>query len=940
LTIYGADVHDGRAGFWTDLVTGRTIEARIRAEGPAASDEATRIGLQLCRALAAVHAAGMIHGDVTAANAMEDETGTILLMDFGAVTERSHGGQDLDTGMPATPVVGTPLVMAPELLRGGTPTPSSDLYSLAVLMFRLVSGHYPVEAATFAELLDRHDRGGRKRARDAAPTLPEWLANVIDRALAADPRDRYGSALELERALAGSQPSPNNLPAPITSFVGREEICMETAARLSTARLVTLTGAGGCGKTRLAIAVAGRISAEHPGGVWMVELASIADPALVPFEAARVLGVREITGRDIQGGLVERLRGDRTLLVLDNCEQVVAGCSRLVEDLLRAIPTLRILATSREPLRIAGEAIVPVPPLLVPEAGDLAAMTAESVHLFVERARSVRHDFNLTAENGLSVIEICRRLDGIPLAIELAAARLRYFSVQEVARRLDDRFRFLTRGDRTTHLRHQTLEALIDWSYEHLDPVEQTALRRQAVFAGGWTLEAAEAVCSGDGLDEGDILDLLTRLVDRSLIEATVDSTSGAMRYRMLETIQTYARDRLTAAERQAVLERHRAHFLRLAEASAELLRGPDQPIGLSRLESDLDNLVLAMTPVQPSSGEAGSADATEASVRIAGALGRFWSIRGHWSLGAAACARLLAERRPDQRTAAWANLLNTASVIAMDQARYDDVKVLCTESLEIFREIGDVRHEAASLNNLGLAAMWQGAFEEAELLWGQALSINRRVGNRTWESTNLQNLGLAAYSQKRLADARAYLEAGLALGRELGDTHVIAGVLDNLGNLADEEGRLEEAKQFYLESLALRRRIGDRPEMAISLGNLGCLMRKLGDRDRAWALAKESLEIKRELGNVHGTTFALEAISSLAVDGGRYERAVRLLGAADAIRESIRTPRAPVESAAVAADLDRARSALGEETFRSAYAAGRGLSVEAATEEALHDGP
>ncbi len=318
LTIFGADVHDGLAGFWTDLVAGRTLELRVRTEGPVAADEAMRIGSQLCRALAAVHAAGMVHGDVTTANVMEDGTGTVLLMDFGAVTERHMSGTEAvransnTSTRSAGSVIGTPIFMAPELLRGGTPTPSTDLYSLAVLLFRLVSGSYPVEATSIPELIERHAHGKPRPAREAAPALPGWLADTLDRALAPDPRNRFPSALELERALAGSQPSPSNLPAPITSFIGREALCREITDRLSGgARLVTLTGAGGSGKTRLAIEVAGRRLAEHPGGVWLVDLASIADPARVPFEVARMIGVREVPGGTSSPALARDSRAPR-----------------------------------------------------------------------------------------------------------------------------------------------------------------------------------------------------------------------------------------------------------------------------------------------------------------------------------------------------------------------------------------------------------------------------------------------------------------------------------------------------------------------------------------------------------------------------------------------------------------------------------------------------
>ncbi len=581
-----------------------------------------------------------------------------------------------------------------------------------------------------------------------------------------------------------------------------------------------------------------------------------------------------------------------------------------------------------------------VPPLHAPagaDAKDFASLSnVESVRLFVERARSVRSDFRLTEANAPSVLEICMRLDGIPLAIELAAARLRHFSVEDVARRLGDRFRFLTQGDRTSHERHQTLAALIDWSYGHLDPHEQTALRRLALFAGGWTLEAAEAVASGDGIDAADILDLLTQLVDRSLVETAVDFARGSTRYRMLETIQAYAREQMTPGEAQAVRARHQAHFLRLAEETAGLLRGPDEAAGLSRLEADLDNLGLALTSDRSGPGGEESAESFGARVRLAGSLGRFWSIRGYLSMGVGICATLLAAPRRGVPAEFWARLLNAAGILANDQGRFADMQALCSESLAMYRTLGDERNEAGCLNNLALVALWQGDTGRARKIWEEALSINRRIGNRNWEATNLLNLGLAAYHEKRFAEAGSHLEGCLALARELGDVQLTGAALDNLGNLADEDGRLEAARRFYDEALALRRQLGDRFQIAVSLGNLGCLMQKMGDIERAWALVRESLEIKRELGNVHSATFGLEAIASLAIEGGAYESAVRLLGAADAIRESIRTPRAAVESEVIARELARAKTVLGEGAFHSAYSGGRRLSVEEAIAEAL----
>ncbi len=420
-----------------------------------------------------------------------------------------------------------------------------------------------------------------------------------------------------------------NLPVQLTSFVGREREMTEVKRLLPTARLLTLTGTGGAGKTRLALHVAADVLEEFPNGVWLVELAALSDPALVPHTIASALRIREASGSPMLATLLDYLQYKKLLLMLDNCEHLIEACAHLAEAMLRACPDLRILATSREPLGVPGELAWRVPSLSLPEPGWLPSpetlMKYGAVRLFIERAAVGQPTFTLTPQNSVPVATVVQRLDGIPLAIELAAARVQGLSVEQIARRLDDLFRLLTRGSRTSPPRHQTLQGVLDWSYHLLSEAEQMVLRRLAVFAGGWTLEAAEEVCGG-GV-EFDVLDLLTQLVFKSLV--LMDERGGEVRYRFLETVRQYSWNKLSSSGEIAKLrERHRDSSLRLVERAEVELQGPNQRMWLERLETEHDNLRAAL---EWSLTEGGGA---EPGLRLAGCLWRFWHERGYWSEG------------------------------------------------------------------------------------------------------------------------------------------------------------------------------------------------------------------------------------------------------------------------------------------------------------------
>jgi predicted ATPase/class 3 adenylate cyclase len=641
---------------------------------------------------------------------------------------------------------------------------------------------------------------------------------------------------------------PNNLPIALTSFIGREREMEEIKALLKKVRLVTLTGTGGCGKTRLALEVAMEVMEDFPDGVWLVELAPLKETELVVQTVASALGVKEEAQRPLLETLTDFLKPKKLLLVLDNCEHLVDACAQLVGRLLQVCPNLWVLATSREALRIVGEQIYRVPSLSVPNLTPLPSleqlMQYESVRLFVDRARLVRPSFSVNDQNASAVAEICHRLDGIPLAIELAAALVRGLTVEQIVERLSDRFRLLTAGTRTALPKHQTLRAAIDWSYELLSRAERALFRRLSVFAGGWDLEGAEAVGTGK-LPEGDevrteeVWELMMRLIDKSLV--VMEGEMG--RYQMLETLREYGWERLQeAGEAEETREKHLEFFLGLAERAEEELQGAQQREWLERLEKEQDKFRVALSY--------GLEKEPEKALKLAAALWRFWDIHSNFTEGRSWLERAL-EKGMSAPASVRAKALNGAGVMAWRQGDHAAAQALLEESLTLFRELGDQRGIANVLNYSGNIAWAQGDLERAKALH----------------------------------------EESLAIRRALGDQGGIASSLGNLGNIAWAQGDYERAKVLYEECLALFRELGNQWGVANVLNNLGVVVRAQGDYERARVLLEESLTLFRELGSQWGIVNALEELAKLAGVKGQRERAARLLGAAEALREVIGAP-------------------------------------------------
>jgi predicted ATPase/class 3 adenylate cyclase/Tfp pilus assembly protein PilF len=726
---------------------------------------------------------------------------------------------------------------------------------------------------------------------------------------------------------------PNNLPAQTTPFIGREKEIRAIKEQLSNAnvRLLTLSGVGGGGKTRLALQAAADMVDDFEHGVFFVPLAALSDPALVLQTIAQAFDVRETAGRQLKEQLKDHLREKQMLLALDNFEQVI-DAAPLVTDLLSAAPRLKVLVTSREVLRLSAETDYPVPPLSLPDLKRLPPLERltqyEAVALFIARAVAVRASFTVTNENAPAVAEICYRLDGLPLAIELAAAHVRVLPPQRMLSELSHRLRFLMGGARNLPARQKTLRGAIDWSHDLLSGDEQKLFRRLAVFVGGSTLEAIESVCNIE--DDLKILETVESLVGKSLVKQT--EAHGEPRFVTLETIREYAADRLIAAgDEEAVRERYWHYFLALAEEAEPKSVGAEQAKWLRRLDDEHDNLRSAL---DWSLAQAGS----EGGLRLCGALQRFWWTRGYLSEGREWCMRVLAKAGAQERTRERARALKAAGVLAYQQGDYPAARALDEECLAIQRQLGDRRGIAGSLNNLGLVACDQGDFPAARLLHEESLTIVRELGDRKGIANSLNNLGNVAYDQGDFSSARGLYEESLAIARELSDREGVARVLGNLGNVAKHQGDFPSARALHEESLAIKRELGYRQRIASSLNSLADLARDERDFVSAQALYREALVIGRELGEKLRIAFSLEGLAAVVAALGSSLRAARIWGAADRLRAEAGSPLPPKDRPDYDRRVAAARTRGDNVAFDRAWQEGRALTLEQAMELALKE--
>jgi predicted ATPase/DNA-binding winged helix-turn-helix (wHTH) protein len=735
---------------------------------------------------------------------------------------------------------------------------------------------------------------------------------------------------------AGRAGRRSNLPEPLSSFVGRERERAELQELLACNRLVTLTGAGGVGKTRLAMRVADAVTDRYEDGAWLVELDALSDPDLLAQTVTVVLGLMEQPGQGLAQTLVDHLRDKRLLLLLDNAEHLLMACARLADDVLRKCPRTTLLVTSRERLGVPGELTYRVPSLSTPKPGcDATAhsvMDSESVRLFGDRVRLHLPQFAVTDQDAPTLARICRRLDGIALAIEMAAARLRSMSIAELDRRLGQRFMLLTFGASTVPHRQQTLRAAIDWSYDLLSDAEKALLHRLSVFAGGWTLESAERVCAGGGIQAGEVLDLLASLVDKSLVLA--EERAAATRYRLLETVHRYAAERLGESDQAAPsYARHFAHFFELAEQAEPELTGKEQKAWLDRLAAEHDNVRLALTRSTMDGAD------VAAGLRLASAFARFWLVRGYLAEGRAWVARLL-DASAEAPPAARAKAFNWAGVFAWKQGDYAAAQASYEKSLAIRRELGDRRGTGAVLSNLGLLAYEQGNYRAARVLHEESLAIDRELGDRWGIAHAIRSLGGLCSQQGDHPTARALFEESLAICRELGDRSGVARALYGLGVAARHQENTAVAHALYQESLAIYRELGDREGVANALRGLGEIAVAQGDGASARALYEESLLACRQLRDRVGIAAAVEGLADVAIAAGEPGRAACMLGAMERLREEIGAPPVRSERRRLERQIAAARTALDEDAqFDRAWQRGRSMTTDEAVACALDKG-
>ena len=820
------------------------------------------------------------------------------------------------------------------------------LLSLATM--ELVRDHLPAKTA----LRDL----GERRLKDLI--RPERVYQVVVPGLPAE-----------FPALKTLDARPNNLPAQTTPLIGREQEIRAVKEKLSEnkVRLLTLTGVGGTGKTRLALQVAADMVDDFEHGVFFVQLAALSDPAFVLPTIAHALGVVEAGGRPLKELLQDNLSDKRMLLVLDNFEQVIESASA-VSDLLAAAPRLKVLVTSRELLQLSGEHVYPVPTLTVPDPKrmpSLAALTQyEAVALFIDRALMVNPSFRVTNENAPAIAEICYQLDGLPLAIELAAARVRVLPPPQMLAELGDRLRFLKGGARDRPARQQTLRGAVDWSHDLLRPEEQTLFRRLAVFVGGCTLEAIDRVCNAE--HDSNVLDKTESLVAKNLLKQT--EALGELRVAMLETIREYAVERLhSAGDEQQVRDAHRDYFLGFVEEARPQLYGPKQASWLQRLEAEYDNVRAALE-------HSFAAADPEDALRFCGALDRLWRTRGHLSEGRAWCVQALRKPGERARTLARADALGTAGSLAYHQGDYPVARHHHEESLAIGRELGDRKGIASSLHCIGNVALAEGDHASAQKLYEESLAIKRELGDQVQIAGGLNNLGMMAWLRGDLTLAQNLLEETLAMVRELGDRNGVAGTQGNLGGMALDQGDVATAQARFEECLAIGRELGDQFGIAKSLSCLGSVASERGDFALARTLNEESLAISRELGNQPAVADTLRSLGNVTYEQGEYPtsrvrfeeslaiwrkldnkwgiwqslaglaaldsvegsvlRAARIWGAAERLWEEIGSPGPPTPSDGPRYDgrVSAARAAMGDDaTFDRAWREGRELAIESA---------
>jgi len=946
LTVHGVEVHGGRGGFWTDFLRGETLEEPIRRGETVSADVAATIAADLCRALSAVHAAGIVHGDIKASNVFREADGRYVLMDFGAGTlvaaERDARGSS---------VAGTPLSMAPEVLEGARPSVASDLYAAGALLYRILAGRHPVGATTLRGLVAAHKKGRRIPLAEMRPGLPEDLARAIERALARDPSERYRDADEMGYAIvAAAERAPaapaigderlRRLPEATDRFIGREREIASLRKLLVRSPVVTLVGPGGAGKTRLALLVAREMCGGYADGAFWVDLASVGDRAGVVSSFSSALSFAAPPKKALEEALIEHLAKASALVVLDNCEHLLEECARVVDAIRGRASGVRFLVTSRSALGVGAEACFDVPPLSVPPAraakGGLEITDYESVRLFIDRAARSRQGFVLTRATSAAVASICRRLDGIPLAIELAAARVKLLSPEDIDARLERSIRVLgtAEGGRAPH--QKTLEASIAWSCRLLSDPERALFRRLGVFAGRWTLEGAESVCRDAGSDDPaiggeSIIDLLASLIEKSLLApaASPEDIAGGERggfsaYRMLEMVRQFAQSELRrSGEAESVEESHLMYATDLSRKAALAFLGPDEAAWVRRLDWEHDDLVSVLRWVSSSPSHA------DEGMRMAMELRRYWYGRSRLAVGIRAFEALL--EIPNLSALQRGRGLSGMATLMEAQGHDERALAVIEEALRIHRAEGDHLGIGAALGLVAMIRMNRGEFAEAVAIHEETLAIRRANAPLPWVAGGLHNLGVAcAFAGLAERSRAAYVEA-LEMFERLGDSRSASQTTANLAATALDDGDLRQAKHWAGESHRHLRAVGEGLDTSGALGVLATVAREEGDSRTARSRLLEAVRIVRERGDARELARCLSGFASTCVLEEDWDRAARLFGALAAHGESVGTFLDPGASKRLARDEETARRNLGADRFEDLHAVGRALTLEQA---------
>jgi non-specific serine/threonine protein kinase len=870
-TVYEVgETEDGSMFIAMAFYEGETLQERI-ARGPLPVAEAVRIAQQVSSGLAAAHARGITHRDLKPANVVLTRSGSVKLLDFGIAT-MTGVDEPRDGDM-----LGTFAYMSPEQLRGEQVDARADVWALGLVLYEMLIGERLSAGRLQGIPVGDPTRLPSSRRRDTPPALDR----IVERALnpLVDERFRDGSELtaalarwEGDQARSADSTHAVRLPAPVTNFFGRERETVDITRRLAGTRLVTLTGPGGTGKTRLALQIAWNLRERYEDGASFVSLAAISDPGLVCSEIARGLGIAERPDVPAVDGLASFLRCRRLLLVLDNFEHVVLAAPA-VARLLADCAGLQLLVTSRVPLKVAGEHEYPVPSLTHPQAHDATIADLEAypaTALFLDRARAVRPDFTPAADETRAIAELCARLDGLPLAIELAAARVKLLSPLAMLARLDRRFDLLSAGGRDRPARHQSLRQALAWSYDLLTTENQTLFRRISVFVGGCSLDDTVALSKRLGSDDMDALEVCTSLLDHSLL-VREDGPGGLPRLRLLETIREFAFERLEASgEADRARRAHAELFLALAEQSEPHMTGPDQAARFDQLELEHDNLRAALSWAQ-THGE------PDIALRLGSALWRFWAARAHLREGRERLEHVLAMPGGERRTLLRARVLNGAATLIDETCDYSRALPLVEESVAIAREHNDRPLMAIALNNLAWTLVLMGDSARAEVLCEDALKLNRELADPRGIAVALNNLAwLVTWSHGDYDRACALHEESLEWRRAHGDRRGIAFTMANLARGDIKRGDLDRASRLLVEARTTLEDLQDRQLLAWTLGAQGILERASGRPAAAFDRFEASIELLRALGNVFALAAALVDDADLALDQGARDRALR----------------------------------------------------------------